>query len=499
MAHSATMAKRSSDNSEVEALRRRLSALEAASAGLGLAQVLTRTFPGEIRSWSRGMERLYGYSATQAIGAISHELLRTEFPQSRQAMERELLERDEWTGELRHRRSDGQDVVVVSHQSLQRVSDAPLVTEVNNDITGEWRGREARLYLASIVESSDEAIIGKTLHGVVTTWNQAAEAIFGYTAEEMIGQPITLLHPSDRQHEEAMFLERLRHGERIRHFETLRLHKNGSVIAVSLTISPILASSGQIIGASKIVRDITAERRNQSRIQELQSELVHVARLSTLGQMASAIAHELNQPLTAVGNYAGALERLLSAGNANPERVGQIVDRIRQQTTRAGDVIRRLRDHVAKRGTQRRPEKLNAVVEEAVGLGLVGTAHQEMATRFILDDAVGAAVIDRVQIGQVIINLVRNAVEAMESSKRRELTVSTHAVVGAVEIKVSDTGPGIAPEVAERLFQPFVTSKPTGLGLGLSICREIVEAHGGELSAASIPSGGTTFTLRLSA
>ena len=171
MAHSATMAKRSSDNSEVEALRRRLSALEAASAGLGLAQVLTRTFPGEIRSWSRGMERLYGYSATQAIGAISHELLRTEFPQSRQAMERELLERDEWTGELRHRRSDGQDVVVVSHQSLQRVSDAPLVTEVNNDITGEWRGREARLYLASIVELSDDAIIGKTLHGVVTTWN----------------------------------------------------------------------------------------------------------------------------------------------------------------------------------------------------------------------------------------------------------------------------------------------------------------------------------------
>ena len=493
------MTKRTGEYNQVEALRRRVSALEAGSGGLGLAQVMTRTFPGEIRSWSRGMERLYGFTAAEAIGRISHELLRTEFPQSRQAVERELIERNEWTGELRHKCRDGKDVVVVSHQSLQLGSAAPLVTEVNNDITGEWRGREARLYLASIVESSDDAIIGKTLDGVVTSWNQAAEAIFGYTAEEMIGRPITLLHPSDRQHEEAMFLEKLRRGERIRHFETLRLHQNGSLIAVSLTISPILSGTGQTIGASKIVRDITAERRSQSRIQELQAELVHVARLSTLGQMASAIAHELNQPLTAVGNYAGALERLLSAGNANPERIGQIVDRIRQQTTRAGDVIRRLRDHVAKRGTQRRQENLNAVVEEAAGLGLVGTAHQAMATRFVLDDAVGTALIDRVQIGQVIINLVRNAVEAMEASEPRELTVSTCAKAGGVEVAVSDTGPGVAPEVAERLFQPFVTSKATGLGLGLSICREIVEAHSGELSAAPNASGGTTFTLRLPA
>ena len=147
-----------------------------------------------------------------------------------------------------------------------------------------------------------------------------------------------------------MILERLTRGERISHHETVRVHKDGREIAVSLTISPILGSAGTIIGASKIVRDITADRRSQSRIVELQAELVHVARLSTMGQMASAIAHELNQPLTAVGNYAGALGRMLSTANADPERVRDIVERIRQQTTRAGDVIRRLRDHVAKRG-----------------------------------------------------------------------------------------------------------------------------------------------------
>jgi two-component system, LuxR family, sensor kinase FixL len=361
-----------------------------------------------------------------------------------------------------------------------------LVTEANNDITEERRGREARLYLASIVDSSDDAIIGKSLDGIVTSWNHAAEVIFDYTDSEMNGRPITLLHPKDRLHEEAMILEGVSRGERISHYETVRLRKDGREIEVSLSISPILGPAGTIIGASKIVRDITADRHSQSRIVELQAELVHVARLSTMGQMASAIAHELNQPLTAVGNYAGALGRMLATPNADPERVRDIVERIRQQTTRAGDVIRRLRDHVAKRGATRRHEDINAVVTEAVELGLVGTRHQGMDTAIRLDTAAGSGSLDRVQIGQVIINLVHNAVEAMEASEQR-----------VVEITVSDTGPGIAPDIAGRLFQPFVTTKPTGLGLGLSICREIVEAHEGQLTAAPGATGGTVFTMRL--
>ena len=490
---------RSGRHSQAQELRQRISSLEVQAAGLGLAQVMTRSFAGEIHYWSRGMERLYGFTQEEAIGRISHDLLRTEFPRSRSAVDSELLERAEWTGELRHRRRDGQGIVVVSHQSLHRPSAAaaPLVTEVNNDITEAWRGRELRQYLASIVESSEDAILGKTLEGVVTAWNAAAETMFGYRAEEMIGQPITLLLPPDRLHEEAMILERLRRGERLRQFETIRVRKDGSEIAVSLTVSPILDQSGAIIGASKIVRDITAERRSQSRIQELQAELAHVARLTTMGQMASAIAHELNQPLTAVGNYAGALGRVLASPNADARRAGEIVDRIRQQTTRAGEVIRRLREHVAKRDTTRRREDVNGVVKEAVELGLVGTLQRGVHTSIELDVAVGAALLDRIQIGQVIINLVRNAVEAMEASTTRRLTVSTHAVPGMVEIRVADTGPGIAPEVAERLFQPFVTSKATGLGLGLSICRELVEAHEGRLSASPGATGGTVFVITL--
>ncbi len=490
------MSRPSGRDSDLNELRQRLSLLEAQSAGLSLAQVMTRRFEGEIQFWSRGMERLYGFTAAEAIGQVSHRLLRTEFPHSQQEQERELLEQDEWTGELRHRRRDGEEVVVVSHQSLLR-GDTPLVTEANNDITEEWRGRMARLNLASIVESSNDAIVGKTLEGIVTSWNQAAEAMFGYTADEMIGQPITLLHPPDRMSEEAMILEQLRRGERLRHYETVRVRKDGGELAVSLTISPILGPTGEIIGASKIVRDITEQRRSQSRIQELHSELVHVARLSTMGQMASAIAHELNQPLTAVGSYTGALSRMLANPDTDPERLRDVVERIRQQTMRAGEVIRRLRDHVAKRNAVRRPEDINAVVREAVDLGLVGTKHQGLRTEFRLDPKAGAVPIDRIQIGQVIINLVRNATEAMEAGDRRELVVATRAAEEAVEIVISDTGPGLSPDVAARLFQPFVTTKADGLGLGLSICREIVDAHGGRLSAAPGANGGTVFTVWL--
>jgi two-component system sensor kinase FixL len=486
-------------NSQENVLRQRILSLEAQADGLDLAQVMTRTFAGEIHWWSRGMERLYGFKADEAIGRVSHDLLRTEFPVSRSAVDDELLEREEWTGELRHRRRDGQEVVVVSHQSLRRETAATpsVVTEVNNDITEAWHGRAAQQYLASIVESSDDAIVGKTLDGVVTAWNAAAQAMFGYSAAEMIGGPITRLHPPDRIHEEAMILERLRRGERLRHYETVRLRKDGSEIAVSLTVSPILGPAGTIIGASKIVRDITTERRDQSHIQELQAELAHVARLTTMGQLASAIAHELNQPLTAVANYASALGRLLANRNSDPLRAGEVVERIRQQTLRASEVIRRLREHVAKRSTARLREDVNAVVEEAVELGLVGSRHRGLQVSIELDPAVAPAMIDRIQIGQVIINLVRNAVEAMEASDPRNLTISTRAAPGEVLISVTDTGPGIPPEVAERLFQPFVTSKATGLGLGLSICRELVEAHGGRLSASPGAASGTVFVMTL--
>jgi two-component system, LuxR family, sensor kinase FixL len=215
--------------------------------------------------------------------------------------------------------------------------------------------------------------------------------------------------------------------------------------------------------------------------------------------MASTMAHELNQPLTAVTNYLEAGRQLLAAGAGRPERIVEMMEKAIGQAQRAGDVIRRLRGFVSKGETERRMQSLNKLVEEALALALVGARQRGVRTSLELDHTLPPVLVDHVQIQQVVLNLVRNAVEAMEQVQRRELTIGTRAIAeqGMAEVIVADTGPGIAPELADRLFQPFVTTKATGMGLGLSICREIVEAHHGRLTAAPGSSGGTVFRVTL--
>jgi two-component system sensor kinase FixL len=218
-----------------------------------------------------------------------------------------------------------------------------------------------------------------------------------------------------------------------------------------------------------------------------------------MGQMASTMAHELNQPLTAVTNYLEAGRQLLAAGAGRPERIFEMMEKAIGQAQRAGDVIRRLRGFVSKGETERRIQNLNKLVEEALALALVGARQRGVRASLELDHTLPPVLVDHVQIQQVVLNLVRNAVEAMEQIERRELRIGTRAVPeqGTVEIIVADTGLGIAPELADRLFQPFVTTKATGMGLGLSICREIVEAHHGRLTTAPASSGGTVFRVTL--
>ena len=218
-----------------------------------------------------------------------------------------------------------------------------------------------------------------------------------------------------------------------------------------------------------------------------------------MGQMASTMAHELNQPLTAVTNYLEAGRQLLASGTGSPERLNEMIEKAIAQAQRAGDVIRRLRGFVSKGETERRLQDLNQLVEEALALALVGARQRGVRASLELDHTLPLVMVDHVQVQQVVLNLVRNAVEAMEQVERRELTIGTRAVLEQkmAEIVVADTGPGIAPELAERLFQPFVTTKATGMGLGLSICREIVEAHQGRLTAVPATSGGAMFRVSL--
>lgn len=481
--------------------RMRESEADLEREALELAQVMVRDLDGRIQLWTDGMRRLYGYTAAEAVGQISHRLLDTVFPQPLAQIESEMLKQGRWSGELVQRRCDSTLIVVASRWCLSRSRDGlpRAVTEVSNDITGQKHGEEARHHLAALVDSSEDAIISKTLAGVVTSWNKAAETMFGYAAEEIIGRAIGLLLPPDRIGEEELILERLRRGERIDHYETVRRRKDGQEIHVSVAVSPIRNLAGDIVAASTIVRDITAQKLTQARLQEVHSELLHISRLSTMGQMASTLAHELNQPLSALRNYLAALRRLVGAPQSDPKKIGEIIVRADEQAARAGDVIRHLREFVVKGETERRLEDLNAVVRQAAALGMIGVKQQGISASMRLAEGLPPVLIDRVQTQQVVLNLVRNAVEAMEATERQELAISTarRSDMQGVEISVADTGAGIAADVAERLFQPFVSSKKSGMGIGLAISKEIVEAHGGRLSVAPNMPTGTVFTVLL--
>lgn len=356
-----------------------------------------------------------------------------------------------------------------------------------------------RVHLASIVESSDEAILTKSLDGTITSWNKAAERIYGYTADEIIGRSITTLLPLELHQEENEILENIRAGRSIEHFDTRRIRKDGREIFVSLTVSPLRDAGGRIVGVSKIARDVTERRKAEARLEDLQSELIHLSRWNVMGMMASTIAHELNQPLSAIANYAAALKRILAQPQQSSALADDILDKIIKQRERASQIVDRLRKQVARGGGERRPEMLDDVVSEALDLAASTIQKSGAKASIQVDGPLPACLIDRVQIQQVIINLIRNAVEAMETSQTKRLGITVSSGEQGVQVDVADWGSGLPAHVAEKLFQPFVTTKDSGMGLGLSICRDIIESHGGRLWARPNEPNGTIFSFILPA
>jgi PAS domain S-box-containing protein len=263
----------------------------------------------------------------------------------------------------------------------------------------------------------------------------------------------------------------------------------------------VSARTGELADANKqLTREIAERERADARLQELQIELFHAARLSAAGQMAAALAHELNQPLTAVTNYVNAARRLLGKNEHDIGTVREIIDETSVQALRAGQIIRRLRDFLTRGETEKRFESLDTLVEEACALALTGTGALGMRVVFNLDPNASQVFVNRIQIQQVLINLIRNAVEALAESQRRELVIGTaQCDHETVEIAVADSGPGLAKDVLDHLFEPFVSTKHDGMGLGLTICQSIVEAHGGRLGAEPNPGGGTIFRFTLAA
>ncbi|AMA56950.1 PAS domain-containing sensor histidine kinase [Bradyrhizobium sp. CCGE-LA001] len=363
--------------------------------------------------------------------------------------------------------------------------------------------RTRETHLRSILQTIPDAMIVIDGHGIMQLFSTAAERLFGWSEHEAIGQNVNILMPEPDRTRHDGYIARYRstgdpHIIGIGRIVTGK-RRDGTTFPMHLSIGEM--QSGGEPYFTGFVRDLTEHQQTQARLQELQSELVHVSRLTAMGEMASALAHELNQPLAAISNYMKGSRRLL-AGSSDPNtsKIESALDRASEQALRAGQIIRRLRDFVSRGESEKRVESLSKLIEEAGALGLAGAREQNVQLRFSLDPTADLVLADRVQIQQVLVNLFRNALEAMAQSPRHELVVANRRVADdMIEVEVSDTGSGFQGDVIPNLFQTFFTTKETGMGVGLSISRSIIEAHGGRMWAESNASGGATFRFTLPA
>jgi two-component system sensor kinase FixL len=361
---------------------------------------------------------------------------------------------------------------------------------------------EARTaHLQSILDNIPDAMVVINERGLIQSFSLAAERLFGFGAAEVLGKNVKILMPAPYREDHDGYIERyLRTGER-RIIGIGRVvvgqRSDGSTFPMELAVGEMHVREQRFF--TGFIRDLTERQQTEARMQELQSELVHMSRLTAMGEMASALAHELNQPLAAIANYMKGSRRILETRqDQNLAPVRDAMEKAADQALRAGDIIRRLRDFVSRGESERRVEDVKKLIEEASALALVGAKDKGVRVRFAFAPRLNYVLADKVQVQQVLLNLVRNAIDAMETAPIRELVVATSpAPDNMVEISVADTGAGIAPEIADQLFQPFITTKSHGMGVGLSISRTIVESHGGAITQQPNPGGGTIFTFTL--
>lgn len=355
--------------------------------------------------------------------------------------------------------------------------------------------------LQTVFDTSPDAIIVIDVRGIVRSFNRTATKLFGYAAGEVIGQNVKLLMPPFYAERHDGYMQRyLQTGEKriigIGRIVT-GMRKDGSTFPLDLAIGEAVSGENRLFAG--FIRDLTDRQEVEQRIHELQEEVLHASRLSSLGEISSMIAHEANQPLSAAGTYLEVARELLAGQDPGLLSRGlKALDQAAAQIRRVGDTIRRIRDFARRKTTSLDQEDLNRIIEEAYGIAVVGSKSRSIRTGFDLSSAQPLVTADRIQIQQVIMNLVRNAFEAMAESPRKELLLrSSISADGVAQISVIDTGPGIPADAAQVLFTPFVTTKEGGTGLGLAISKSIVEAHGGRLWYEDHPEGGAVFSFTL--
>jgi len=356
----------------------------------------------------------------------------------------------------------------------------------------------------ALLDAAVDAIIVIDHRGCIETFNSAAEVIFGLSVKEVIGKNVSVLMPEPYKSEHDNYIKSyLETGNATiigigREAQAKR--KNGELFPIDLSVGEI-PTGGQpkFVG---IVRDTTDQKRSDEEVSQTRERLAQFGRLSTLGEMAAGLAHEINQPLTAIATYTQACQRLIESGQRNDKEILDALEKCNTQAQRAGEVIRRLRRFVKKRELGRRAANCDEIVRDLAALAEVDARNNGIPLTFDVAANLPGIMVDTVQIQQVILNLIRNGIDAMKNTDClvKGITVSARTFRGnQVRISVTDHGIGITEETAKRLFEPFFTTKSSGMGLGLAICRSIIQSHGGVLAFAENPQGGTTFYFTLPA
>ncbi len=404
------------------------------------------------------------------------------------------------TSQGRHLPAIGLGLFVLLSAAMAYLGERMQVTRARNAIRAR-RLREREAHLQSILDTVPDAMIITDEKGVMQSLSSTAERLFGWSQAEAVGQNVAVLMPGPYKDAHDTYMQHYVDTGEKRIIGIGRVvagqRRDGTTFPMHLSVSE--ANLGSRRSFTGFVRDLTEREQTEARLQQLQSELVHISRLTAMGEMASTLAHELNQPLSAIANYLRGSRRLLEKGDpADRPRLSEALGKAADQAVRAGEVIQRLRQFVGRGETEKRIERLPDLIDEASLLALIGARELGVRVTKTYDPNCEIALVDRVQIQQVALNLLRNAIDAMRDSSRRDLSVTVSpAADGFIAVRISDTGSGISDETLARLFEPFMTTKKEGMGVGLSICRTIVESHGGAIWAENNPAGGATFTFTL--
>ncbi len=377
-----------------------------------------------------------------------------------------------------------------------------LVIDVSSRKQTETALSEAESYARAIVDTAAEAVITIDEHGLIESFNSAAQTMFGYTQQTAIGMPVAQLMPEQysRNHQDHVNQHITEVGT-IKHINGRELtgrHKDGSVFPIQISISAFQGRHGRrFVG---LLRDLSVQRAAEQEARLHRGRLAHIDRVNILGEMATGIAHEINQPLSAISMYAQSCLRYLDAGNPKPDRLRDALEKLSQQAHRAGAVIEHMQQFARQRETDREQFNCNSLIRQVVSLAESDAVMRDIDIVLDLDERPCIALGDIVQIQQVILNLLRNGMESMESvncEHGNQISLSTRCDNDTVTIVISDSGSGVSAKAAELLFQPFKSTKQMGMGIGLTICQSIVQAHGGKLDFRNNEEHGATFQFTL--